>query len=168
MKPITVGRVVSGHDRSGHAQIPCHGIPVGLPVLTAEGERSVEHLSAGDYIDTRNGGLIRLDAIHVTTQTARAILFAAGCFGATSPIRDLILPADQPVLVRGRHAQGLFGQTQAMTAAAQLVDGEGVVDVGPRLLTLCRLTFDRPRVIRAGGLELGTSHAASLPLRAVA
>ena len=168
MKPKTVGRVAGGQHRPENAQELCHGFPVGLPVMTADGERPVECLSAGDFIVTRNGGLTRLEAVQAVTRTTRVIRFAAGCLGKAGPSQDLILPADQPVLVRGREAQALFGQSQAMPIAGQLVDGGLIADLGPRRLVLFRLTFDRPRVILAGGLELGASQAASLPWRAVA
>lgn len=168
MKPKTVGRVTGGQYRPENAQNLCHGFPVGLPIATADGERPVETLSDGDMIVTRNGGLTRVEAIHAITETTRAIRFSAGCLDPGAPIRDLVLPADQPVLVRDRRALALFGQVQAMTVAGQLVDGDLIADIGPRRLVLFRLTFDRPRVIRAGGLELGASHDANLPRRAVA
>ena len=168
MKPITVGRVTGGQYRPDHAQELCHGFPVGLPIMTVDGERPVECLSAGDMVVTRNGGLTRLEAIHASTHTTRAIRLSAWSFGFAGPTRDIVLPADQPVLVREGWALALFGQIQAMTIAAQLVDGDGIADIGPRRLVLFRLSFDRPRVIQAAGLELGASHAASLPRRAVA
>jgi hypothetical protein len=168
MKPKTVGRVTDGLYRPDSAQNLCHGFPVGLPITTASGDRPVETLSNGDLIVTRNGGLTRLEDIQVVTHVARAIRFAAGSLGGSSPKEDLLLPADQPVMIRDRLALALFGQTQAVTVAGQLVDDEVITDLGPQRLVLFRLTFDRPRLIRAGGLELGASQDASLPRRAVA
>jgi hypothetical protein len=136
--------------------------------LTVDGEVPVEHLSPGQLIATRNGGMTRLEEIRATTQATRAIRFAAGCFGAAGPGVDIVLPAEQPVLIRDWRARALFGQSQAMTIAAHLLDGAAIADIGPRRLVLFRLIFDRPRVIRASGMELGASPEASLPRRAVA
>lgn len=168
MKPKTVGRVAGGQYVPENAQDLCHGFPVGLPIMTAEGEVPVEHLGPGSRIVTRNGGITTLEAINATTQATRAIRFAAGCFGAAGPQDDIVLPADQPVLIRGARAQALFGQGQAMAIAAQLTDGELIADIGPRRMVLFRLIFDRPRIIQAGGMELGAWPGANLPHRAVA
>ena len=72
------------------------------------------------------------------------------------------------MLVRDWRARALFGQSQAMTTAGQLIDEEFIHGIGPRRMTLIRLEFDRPRVIYAAGLELGTAAQASLPVRFVA
>ncbi len=168
MKPNTVGRVFDESKGSKNAQNLCHGLPVGLPIMTADGELPVEFLSAGDRIVTRNGGMVELGAIHATTQATRAVKFTAGCFGEAGPSADMLLPADQPVLIRDWRARALFGQSQAMATAAMLVDGEFITDIGPRKLVLFRLEFDRPRIVYAGGLELGTSAEVNTPKRAVA
>ncbi|THH38283.1 hypothetical protein E4Z66_01545 [Aliishimia ponticola] len=168
MKPKTVGRVTGGQNRPESAQNLCHGLPVGLQVTTADGILPAEFLTPGDRIVTRNGGMTRLDAIEAVTRATRAVKFSAGCFGAAGPSEDIVLPADQPVLVRDWRARALFHQSQAMTTAAQLVDGIEITDIGPRRMVLFRLTFDRPRVIYAGGLELGSAPEAVMPLRAVA
>ncbi len=168
MEPKTVGRVAGGQYRSENAHVLCHGFPVGLPVTTAEGEVPVEYLTPGQQILTRNGGTVELAEVIATTQTTRAIRISAGSFGTSQPAEDIVLPADQPVLVCDWRAMALFGQSQAVTSAGQLVDGDEIVDIGPRRLVLFRLVFDRPRIVHAGGLQLGASPGASLPHRAVA
>ncbi len=168
MKPKTVRRVTAGQTFPSHAQNLCHGFPVGTSILTADGDLPVEYLTAGDRIVTRNGGMTPLLSITASTHSTRAVKIAAGSFGAQGPEIDCVLPADQPVLVRDWRAQALFGQAQAMTTAAQLVDREFITDIGPRRLVLFKLEFDRPRVVYAGGLELGTEAQVSKPLSAVA
>jgi len=168
MKPKTVGRVLGEQKSPSNAHQLCHGMPVGLPIMTADGALPVEYLSAGDRIVTRNGGMTELLAIHATTHATRGVKFAAGCFGATGPESDLVLPSDQPVLVRDWRAQALFGQSQAMTTAGMLVDEEFITDIGPRRMVLFRLSFDRARVVYSSGIELGTEPEVSMPNRSVA
>ncbi|MEP4194207.1 MAG: Hint domain-containing protein [Aliishimia sp.] len=168
MKPKTVGRVFDESKDSQNAHSLCHGIPVGTSILTADGTIPVEYLSTGDRLVTRNGGMLPLMAIQSEAYATRGIKFTANCFGSNGPTEDAVLPADQPVLIRDWRARALFGQSQAMASASWLVDDEFIIDMGPRRLTLFRLAFDRPRVIYAGGLELGTSAEVNTPHRAVA
>lgn len=168
MKPKTVGRVNGDTDRHAYAQLACHGFPVGTQILTADGDLPVEYLSPGDGVVTRNGGMMRLEAVHATTVSTRAVLVTSGSLGVHRPGQDVILPADQPVLIRDWRARALYGASQALASAGQLVDGEFIKDIGPRKLVLFRLAFDRPRVIYVNGLELGTSGEVNKPQRAVA
>lgn len=168
MKPKTVGRVTVGQTIPPRAQNLCHGFPVGCPILTADGVLPVEYLSAGDRIVTRNGGMTQLTAITASTHTTRAVKITENAFAPQGPEQDVLLPADQPILVRDWRAQKMFGQDQAMTTAAQLVDGDLITDIGPRRLVLFKLEFDRPRVVYASGIELGTAPVINTPLRAVA
>ncbi len=168
MKPKTVGRVSDEQVSSPNAQSLCCGLPVGTPILTSQGTMAVEFLSAGDNIITRNGGAQPLVDVHATTHATRGIKFTAGCFGESGPAEDVILPPDQPMLLRDWRARAFFGQSQAMIRAGQLVDDEFILDIGPRKLVLFRLAFDRPRIIYANGIELGTSDEAMTPHRAVA
>lgn len=168
MKPKTVGRVTDGHYSPLNAQELCHGFPVGTPILTATGELPVEFLSAGDRIVTRNGGMTELLAINATTHATQAVKVSAAALGADMPAQDVLLPADQPALVRDWRAKTIFGTTQAITPIGHVADGTMIKHVGVRRLVLFRLTFDRPRVIYAAGLELGTDPAVNKPLRTVA
>jgi hypothetical protein len=130
------------------------GIPAGTVVLTADGEIPVEFLTSGDRIVTRDTGMVRLAGIARRTAVVRLILFAAGSLGHTRPDHDLILPADQAVLIRDWRASAFTGQTQALVPAGALVDGEFIRDLGPQRLCLHLLRFARPQVIYAGGMEL--------------
>lgn len=168
MKPKTVGRETGGLLRPDYAQEMCHGIPVGLQINTSDGALPVEFLSAGDRIVTRNGGMTQLLGIAATTKATRGVKFTAGSLGDGMPEADVVLPADQPVLIRGWRARVLFGQAQAMCAAGHLVDGEFIQDAGPRRMVLFRLEFDRPRIFYGSGIELGSEPQVSQPMRAVA
>ena len=167
MKPKTVGRVMTGQKRSEHAQDSCHGIAVGTPIMTADGTLPVEFLTAGDRIVTRNGGMVELESIDAVTRLTHAVRVSSDYLGDDAEM-DVMLPSDQPVLVRDWRATAAFGLQQTMACAGHLVDGVNFRDVGPRRMVLFRLSFDRPRIVYSHGLELGTEPGVNLPLRNVA
>lgn len=168
MEPKTVRRAAFGHQDPQSAHDANHGFPVGTHILTDKGPMAVEALSPGDLVLTRNGGAQPILSVDAVTRRARAIKFTEGCFGRTGPICDMLLPEEQPVLIRDWRARALFGQSQAMVCAGQLVDDTFIHDIGPRRLTLFRLDLGRARVIQGFGVDLGTVSHASSPVRAVA
>jgi len=121
------------------------GLPEDTEIFTLEGVLPVAHLLPGDRIVTRDGGMAVLRGLirrHVCT---RAVRFAAPG-GAGAP--PLVLPAAQPVLVRGQPG------TTTLRRAGDLVNAGDVVDLGQRLLCLVEPHFDASHVIYAGGLEV--------------
>ena len=168
MKPNTVGRVSGGLKPPIHAQHLCHGLPVGTPILTADGCLPVEFLSPGDRIVTRNGGMTTLDSIHAVTRPTRLLEIAPGALGEVVPEAHLYLPAEQPVLLRDWRAENLYGQSQAMAAASMLIGQAGVTDLGERTCILFRLEFASARIVYAGGLELCSMPMINAPLRVAA
>lgn len=168
MEPQTVQRAMIGQNSPQSAPKASHGVPVGTHILTENGPIAVEALSPGELIVTRNGGTQPLLDIRTVTRAIRAIKFTAGCFGSKGPHQDMLLPEAQPVLIRDWRARALFGQSQAMIRAGQLVDGAFIHDIGPRRMVLFQLDFGRARVIQGFGLDIGTADEASHPVRAVA
>ena len=166
MKPNAVGRAGGFSPLSHPVSSPAikAGFVFGTILLTRDGEMPVEFLSPGDQIITRDAGMVRLDRIRHRRTVTRAISFAAGSLGHTRPDQDLILPADQLVLIRDWRAQSMFGKPQAMVRADTLIDDEFIRDLGQQKMQLYQLHFDTPHVIYAGGLELScmTDTAASL------
>lgn len=152
MKPKTVGRI-GGHDPA-QAQHLIAGVMPGSLILTLEGEMPVEHLLPGDRIVTRDSGSAVLRAIRRREAVLRAVRVMAGSLGDTRPDRDVILPEDQQVLVRDWRAGALFGLRQAVVRAGALVDGEYILALGERPMTLFELEFDGPRILYVDGLEL--------------
>ena len=72
------------------------------------------------------------------------------------------------MLIRDWRAKAMFGQPQAVVPAFELIDDEFIRDEGLQMLDLCILSFDRPHVIYAGGMEIATSKAAGDGLRPAA
>ncbi len=131
------------------------GILPGAVVLTLDGETPIETLRAGARVITRDQGAVMLRGITRQSVETYAVRILAGSLGHTRPERDVILPAEQPMLIRDWRAEALFGAPRAMMPARRLIDGEFVTDLGVQTLTLYRLEFDAPHVIYADGLELG-------------
>lgn len=166
MKPKTAGRTTgTSHDahplRAVNAAAQettgteiC-GIARDAKIVTMDGLRPVQYLRAGDRLVTRNHGAVRVRVIEQHSIVARAIYIIAGSLGHSQPDRDTLLPAAQMVHVRDWRAQIFGGSDSALVAARQLVDGEYVRDIGFMPLTLFRITYDRPQIIYADGMELG-------------
>lgn len=139
--------------------LPMAGLPIGTTILTKNGEMPVEQLSPGDRIITRDAGFATLRDIKIVTGTERAIAVKAGSLGHTRPEQDVILPAGQKVLVRDWRAPAMFKASQSLVPVSELVDGEFVADLGEQDMSLVALTFDRPHILYAGGLEVESASA---------
>jgi hypothetical protein len=133
---------------------PLSGLPVGTTVLTKEGELPVELLSPGDRVITRDAGFATLKSIKIVQGIDNAVRFKAGSLGHNKPETDMTLPAGQTILVRDWRAPAMFNASQSLATASQLVDGEFVTDAGVQEMTLVHLTFDRPHILYAGGMEV--------------
>ncbi|MEM9238478.1 MAG: Hint domain-containing protein [Pseudomonadota bacterium] len=130
------------------------GLAAGTDVVTADGLIPVEHLTAGDRVVTRDGGMQRAIWIESHFVTTFAVRFAADALGHNRPENRLILPEGQRLLIRDWRAKALYGGNVVGVPAWRLADGEFISRVGPRSLYLYRVGFERQHTIYAGGLEL--------------
>ncbi|OWU82917.1 hypothetical protein ATO6_21715 [Oceanicola sp. 22II-s10i] len=131
-----------------------HGVMAGTKILTLDGELAVEFLTPGDRVITRDSGFAVLKNIRVRKVRASAVAVTGGSLGHNRPDSDIVLPADQKVLVRDWRAEALFGAKQALVPVSRLADGQFVRDLGEVEMTLFELEFDAGHVIYAGGMEL--------------
>ena len=162
MKPKTVWRVKSEQDSQTRAY-PLHArIVAGSIIFTAEGEIPIEYLSPGDKVVTRDSGMVTLLDTFIHRIPAQAVAIKAGSLGHTRPDHNVIIPAEQNILVRDWRAQSMFGKAQTIVQAGDLIDGEFITDLGARDLHLVHLTFDRQHVIYADGLEISVPLAKDL------
>ena len=132
------------------------GIALGTIVLTLDGEIPVEHLNPGDRIITRDSGMAVLKAVRTQEITTRPYRISADRLGPGRPDVDTIVPADQPILVRGLLAKTLFSADNAMVPVSRLADGEYIARCEEQTLRVYELEFDTPHVIYANGLELAS------------
>ena len=155
MEPKTVGGT-GGTSPSG-ARVQASGFAAGAVIMTLDGEKAVEDLRPGDRVITRDTGMAILKDISAQTLRTRAIRVQAGSLGHTRPVRDVVLPAGQSLLVRDWRAEAMFGAKRAMVQVSQLVDGEFITDEGEADLTLYTLDFDTPHIVYVDGLEVAST-----------
>jgi len=152
MKPKTVRRAqdqTSAHSRTSNA-----GMPSGSVILTLEGELPVEHVLPGDRIITRDTGMAVVKSVLRRKLCCRGIRIMAGSLGDTRPDRDVLLPEDQPILVRDWRAEAMFGKSQATVRAVALVDGQFIIDEGVTEFDVIDLCFDKAHTLYVDGLEV--------------
>jgi hypothetical protein len=129
------------------------GFAGGTTVLTLDGAIPVEFLNTGDRIITRDGARI-LRAISMVVVDGDVVRVGASTLGHDRPRDDVMVSADQGILVRDCRAKAMYGVAQAMIPAARMADGEMIRREAVAGLRLFTLSFDAPAVIYAGGLEL--------------
>ena len=131
------------------------GLVDGSTVMTLRGARAVQDLRPGDRIITRAGALVLRDIDVRTEPQARLVRISASALGNERPDEDIVVAADQPILVRDWRAAALAGTAAAMIPALRLADGEYIRAEARRDTRIFRLIFDQSAVIYAQGLEFG-------------
>ncbi len=130
------------------------GITSGTQILSAMGAVSVEALSEGARIITRDAGMAVLRRIERIEAECEVVRIRAGSLGHDRPEHDTDLPANQKILIRDWRAQALTGQKQALMRVGRLEDGEFLKTLPMAKRVFYRLKFDRDHIIYADGLEL--------------
>lgn len=150
----TIFRPVDPFHQPGN-HIDDRGLLWNAQIVTMAGLMRIQNLKPGAAVVTRSSGAAVVRQIDRTSCLCRGIYVVAGSLGHNRADRDSLLPAGQPVLVRDWRARALARADTALLPAAALVDGEFVRDIGLQVMTLYRLTLDRPGVLYADGMELG-------------
>jgi len=131
--------------------VPC--FVAGTRIRTPAGEVPVEDLRPGDLVLTRDEGVQPLRWAGSRTVPATGdfapIRIAAGAFGAHD---ETWLSPLHRVLVRDALAELLFGESEVLVAARDLVNDRTVRRVAGGEVTYVHLMFDRHQVIWSGGL----------------
>ncbi|MCR9127834.1 MAG: Hint domain-containing protein [Rhodobacteraceae bacterium] len=140
------------------------GLPAGTEVLTLDGAVPVEFVTPLCSVLTRRGGALRVAEIRLDVRPVALVQLRPRALGVRSPARAVTLPAEQLVQLRGHRAVALFGRECAEARLGDLIDGDRVVDLGQRTTFVHILAFDRPQVIYAGGIEVVTPAASTLPI----
>ena len=133
------------------------GLAAGTTVMTLDGEKSVETLSAGDRIITRDSGMAILREIRSQEVHVASIQIKAGSLGHTRPEHDMIVGPDTLVHIRDWRAKALFGADVATVKAKRLIDGEFVSEVEAKTLTVYELIFEKQHIVYADGLEVAST-----------
>lgn len=132
--------------------VPC--FVAGTLIATPSGERPAETLQPGDLVLTQDDGPQPLRWIG-TRKVAAAGEFApihirANTFGTH---RDLLLSPLHRVLIRDSLAEVLFGESEVLIAARDLINDRSVTRRAGGEVTYVHLMFDRHQVVYSEGLE---------------
>lgn len=149
----------------------------GTRLATPAGPRPVEALREGDLVDTRDGGgqeilwigHRRLSGAQMhALPELRPVRIRAGALSPARPSADLVVSPRHRVLLEGRPADALFGTSEVLVAAEDLVNDRTVLrDHGAREVTYIHLLLPRHHIVRANGVETESFHPASTDLRTV-
>lgn len=162
--PITAGTIQygPGFNPPRAEQLPFNSYPSTPPtvpclvegtlILTAHGEIPVEHLRAGDRVQTLDNGLQPIVwAGHrkvCALGSMAPIRFEAGTVGNR---RKLLVSPQHRMLVAGAAAQLVFGDAEAFAAAAHLLTGRAVRRVYRPRVRYVHLLCEDHQVILAEG-----------------
>jgi hypothetical protein len=144
-------------DRPDDEFMPC--FVRGSQILTPTGYRLVEHLQAGDLVETIDHGvkpLVWVGGKEVDgTGVFAPIRFAPGALGN----KDALLVSPQHrMLLSGWRAELLFGEDEVLVPAKALVNGETIhVQPMPRV-SYHHILFDRHQVVLANGILTESFH----------
>lgn len=138
----------------------------GTRILTAQGERPIESLQAGDLVLTRDDGLQPIRWIGATTVEGQ---------GAFAPIylgRDALEGANRPLIVSPQHrflvddwrADLLFAEQEVLVAAKHMINDHSVMQLPCPRVTYIHMMFDRHQIVYAEGVATESFHAADYAL----
>lgn len=131
--------------------VPC--FVAGTLIATPEGERPAETLSIGDLVETKDDGpqpVRWIGSRQVAAQGDFApIHIRAGTFGPHGKVR--VSPLHR-VLIRDQMAELLFGESEVLVAARDLVNDHSVRRCPGGVVTYVHLLFDRHQVVYSDGL----------------
>ncbi|MDR7126168.1 Hint domain-containing protein [Pseudotabrizicola sp. 4114] len=150
----TVASTIGGHIDTGLVKIttiPC--FVAGTMILTDKGECPVESLQPGDLVITKDDGPQPLRWIGrrqvPATGSLAPIEIRAGTFGNH---RRLLVSPQHRVLVHDSLAELLFGDTEVLVAAKDLVNGRSVRVIEGGEVEYVHLLFDRHQIVSSEGL----------------
>jgi hypothetical protein len=140
----------------------------GTLIGTTQGQVAVEDLRPGDRLKTRDNGDMTLRWIgscafggpHTTTEaTGYPIRIKADALGDLRPVQDLIVSPRFRVLSNHPSCAALFGSSETLAPAVDLMDGDTVLEVRPpEDLMFYNLMFDSHQIIQANGLDTESYH----------
>lgn len=141
--------------------VPCFA--AGTMLATPHGEVAIEDLREGDLVLTRDHGAQPIRWIGKTVIGAarlavspqlRPIRIKAGALGDNSPATDLVVSPQHRVLVRSKIAQRMFGTSEILVAARQLLQLDGIDIAGDLAgVEYFHMLFDRHEVVVSNGAE---------------
>ncbi len=132
--------------------VPC--FVAGTLIATPDGERRAEWLQPGDLVLTKDEGAQPVRWVGTRSVPAKGdfapIHIRANTFGEH---RDLLVSPLHRILIKDNLAELLFGETEVLIAARDLVNDRSVLRREGEKVTYVHLMFDRHQVVFSEGLE---------------
>lgn len=156
-------------------EIPC--FTTGTLIETPEGLRRVEELVPGDLVLTLDNGAqpVRwigrkaLDVIALAVNpNLRPIRIKAGALGRNVPAVDLVVSPQHRVLIRSKIAERIFGASEVLVAAKQLLVLDGIeIATDLNAVEYVHILFDRHEVVNSNGAETESLYSGAQALKAL-
>lgn len=152
--PATVTITIHGADEP-----PC--FTAGTLIDTPRGPRRIEDLRAGDKVRVRDGrsqpivwaGLRRIDLRGLPEDSPlRPIRLTRSSIAPGVPSCDLLVSPMHRILWNAPQAPLLFGQSEVLVAAGQLVNGETIVIDQGAWVEYVHILFERHQIVGTHGL----------------
>ena len=149
----------------------------GTRLLTSEGSRRIEDLRPGDRVQTRDNGVQEIlwtghrrmsgARLHVMPHL-RPIRIRSAAFGMGQPDEDLIVSPHHRMLIRGRAADTLFGTSEVLVAAEDLLNDFSVmVDRQMREVTYVHILLESHQIVWANGIQTESFHPSNTSLEMI-
>jgi Hint domain len=149
----------------------------GTMILTADGYIPVERIKAGDRVFTKDNGHVPVSWIGSRKVSAellaafpnfRPIRISAGALGEGLPAADLLVSPQHRILIRSKIAQKMFGATEVLVAAKQLLQVDGI-DVAADIDSVEYVHFmcNEHEVVIANGAETESMFTGPQALKSV-
>jgi hypothetical protein len=149
----------------------------GTRIATPTGPRLIQTLQPGDLVLTKDDGpqpVIwtgerRMSGARLYAMPhLRPIRFRAGSLGVDRPEPDLIVSPAHRMLLKGGAAQALFGTTEVLVRAEDLVNDSSIaVDHALREVTYIHILLERHNIVFANGIETESFHPSNTALEMV-
>lgn len=132
----------------------------GAMIRTPQGTVAVEDILVGDLVMTLDHGAQPVRWIGTRHMTAAELMqrpafnpvrISAGALGQGLPEQDFLVSPQHRMLLRGAHAEMLFGEAEVLAAALYLVNERSIQRHYPGTVTYIHLMFDRHEIICANG-----------------
>lgn len=149
----------------------------GTLLETPNGTRPVEALVAGDQVVTKDAGaqpILWAGSRNVSgarlyaMPDLRPVRIRQGALGGDRPMGDLIVSPDHRMLFSGPEAEMLWGESEVLVAARDLIDGTRIArDLAAKSVTYHHLMLEQHHVVVANGVETESFHPDAAALDAI-
>ncbi|WP_169447671.1 Hint domain-containing protein [Paracoccus zeaxanthinifaciens] len=140
----------------------------GTMIRTPHGPRPIEALTDGDLVLTRDNGAQpvlwkgtrAMSAVELLCQPQLCpIRIRAGALGPGCPSADLVVSPQHRILIRSGIARRMFGASEVLVAAKQLLGIDGIEAMPPSAVTYHHILLPRHEIVFANGAEAETFFA---------